>query len=380
MVTNLDIHEKFMKKAMELAKGGSGRTNPNPLVGAVVVKDGEIVAEGFHEMLGCAHAEAAAIKNAKRDLSGGTMYVNLEPCSHYGRTPPCANAIVQAGIAQVVVAMEDPNPKVSGRGIRKLRDAGINVITGVLENEAKKLNEIFIKYITKKQPFVIMKTAMTLDGKIAAETGDSKWITGEKSRNLVHIIRNRVAGIMVGINTVLKDDPSLNTRIDGQKGIDSVRIIVDSSGRIPLEAKVLNVQSDKGVILATTSKLPKDKEELFLEKGVTIIKADGSDDDSIPGVNLVKLMDELYKREIDSVLLEGGGTLNASALKCGIVDKIMSFISPKIIGGADAPTPVEGDGIKLMRDAVMLKDISVERFDEDILIEGYVKDYVYRNC
>jgi len=227
---------------------------------------------------------------------------------------------------------------------------------------------------------VIMKTAMTLDGKIAAETGDSKWITGEKSRRHVHLIRNRVAGIMVGINTVLKDDPSLNTRLEGQKGSDSVRIIVDSSGRIPLEANVINVQSDKGVILATTSKLPKDKEELLLGKGVTIIKADGSDDDSISGVNLIKLMDELYKREIDSVLLEGGGTLNASALKYGIVDKIMSFISPKIIGGADAPTPVEGKGIQLMKDAILLKDVSIERFDEDILIEGYVKDYVYRNC
>jgi len=380
MVTNLDMHEKFMMKAMELAKGGIGRTNPNPLVGAVVVKDGEIVAEGFHEMLGCAHAEAAAIKNAKRDIRGGTMYVNLEPCSHYGRTPPCANAIVQAGITEVVVAMEDPNPKVSGRGIGILRDAGINVITGVLENEAKKLNEIFIKYITKKRPFVIMKTAMTLDGKIAAETGDSKWITGEKSRRHVHLIRNRVAGIMVGINTVLKDDPSLTTRLEGQEGMDSVRIIVDSSGRLPQEAKVLNVQSEKGVILATTSKLPKDKEELLLEKGVTIIKADASDNDTTTGVNLIKLMEELYKMEIDSVLLEGGGTLNASALKYGIVDKIMSFISPKIIGGAGAPTPVEGKGVKFMKDAILLKDVSIERFDEDIFIEGYVKDYVYRNC
>lgn len=380
MVTNSDTHQKYMMKAMELAKRGVGRTNPNPLVGAVVVKDGEVVAEGFHEVLGCAHAEAAAIYNAKSDIRGGTMYVNLEPCSHYGRTPPCADAIVQAGIKEVVVAMEDPNPKVSGRGIGILRDAGINVITGVLENEAKKLNEIFIKYITKKQPFVIMKTAMTLDGKIAATTGDSKWITGEKSRQHVHSIRNRVAGIMVGINTVLKDDPSLTTRLEGKMGIDSVRIIVDSSGRIPLEAKVLNIQSDKGVILATTSKISKDKEALLLNKGVTIVKADALKNDTITGVDLAKLMDELYKLEIDSVLLEGGGTLNASALQYGIVDKVMSFISPKIVGGVGAPTPVEGKGAELMKDAISLKDVSIERFDDDILIEGYVNNYVYRNC
>jgi diaminohydroxyphosphoribosylaminopyrimidine deaminase/5-amino-6-(5-phosphoribosylamino)uracil reductase len=372
MMTNLDIHEKFMMKAMELAKDGSGRTNPNPLVGALVVKDGEIIAEGFHEVVGCAHAEAAAIYNAKGDIRGGTMYVNLEPCSHFGRTPPCANAIVQAGIKEVVVAMEDPNPRVSGRGIRILRDAGINVITGVQEKEAKKLNEIFIKYITKKQPFVIMKTAMTLDGKIAAVTGESKWITGEKSRQHVHLIRNRVASIMVGINTVLKDDPSLTTRLKGKKGTDSVRIIVDSSGRLLEESKVLNVQSDKGVILATTSKISKEKEELLLKKGATIIKADKLENDTIIGVDITRLMYELYKLDIDSILLEGGGTLNASALQHGIVDKVMSFVSPKIIGGADAPTPVEGVGMQHMKDAVCLKEVTFERFDDDILIEGYV--------
>ncbi|HEY9062505.1 MAG TPA: bifunctional diaminohydroxyphosphoribosylaminopyrimidine deaminase/5-amino-6-(5-phosphoribosylamino)uracil reductase RibD [Pseudobacteroides sp.] len=380
METNLDIHEKYMMKAMELAKGGSGKTNPNPLVGAVVVKDGEIVAEGFHEVLGCAHAEAAAIYNARGDISGGTMYVNLEPCSHFGRTPPCANAIVQAGIKEVVVAMEDPNPKVSGRGIGILKDAGINVITGVLEKNAKKLNEIFIKYITKKQPFVIMKTAMTLDGKIAAATGDSKWITGEKSRQYVHLIRNRVASIMVGINTVLKDDPSLTTRLEGETGADSVRVIVDSTGKIPEKSRVLNVDSDKGVILATTSKIPKEKEEALIKKGVTIIKADKMENGTVTGVDLAKLMGELYKLEIDSILLEGGGTLNSSALQYGIVDKVMSFISPKIIGGANAPTPVEGQGRRYMKDAVSLEEVSLERFDDDILIEGYVKSNVYRDC
>ncbi|MDP4179992.1 MAG: bifunctional diaminohydroxyphosphoribosylaminopyrimidine deaminase/5-amino-6-(5-phosphoribosylamino)uracil reductase RibD [Bacillota bacterium] len=369
----MDKHEKYMKLTLELAKGGWGRTNPNPLVGAIVVKNGEIVAKGFHEVIGCSHAEAAAIYNAEGDIKGGVMYVNLEPCSHFGRTPPCANSIVEAGIKEVVIAMVDPNPKVSGRGVEILRNAGINVITGVLEKEAIKLNEIFIKYITKKRPFVIMKTAMTLDGKIATRTGDSKWITGDKSRQYVHIIRDRVAAIMVGVNTVLKDDPALTTRLDNKKGSDSVRIVVDSKGRIPLECKAINIESQKGVILATTSLIDARKEDELLNKGITIIKADKEENGEVKSVDLNKLMEELYKLEIDSVLLEGGGTLNASALEQGIVDKVMSFISPKIIGGHNALTPVEGKGTEFIRDCVAIRDVSVERFDDDILIEGYIK-------
>jgi len=364
----MNLHEVYMNRALELAKGGWGRTNPNPLVGAVIVKNGEIISEGYHEILGCAHAEVAAFNNAKIDVKGGTLYVNLEPCSHYGRTPPCALAIIEAGITLVVVAMKDPNPKVSGRGVIMLKAAGIEVIVGVLEKEASKLNEIFIKYITHKRPFVIMKTAMTLDGKIASTCGDSKWISGESSRQQVHILRDRVSAIMVGVNTVLVDNPSLTTRLDFDKGKDPVRIVVDSRGLLPIDSQVVEVKSSAGVILATTSLIESEKEQQLIDKGVCILKLDGLDGH----VDLIKLMEELYKLEIDSVLLEGGGGLNAAALDSGIVDKVMIFIAPKIIGGVNAKTPVEGVGIPFMQEAINLEDISISRFDEDILVEGYV--------
>ncbi len=366
----MNIHEFYMKRALEIAKGGLGRTNPNPLVGAVIVKDGEIISEGFHEALGCAHAEVCAFKNATTDISGATLYVNLEPCSHYGRTPPCAKAIVESGIKDVVVAMVDPNPKVAGKGIQILKDANINVIVGVLEEEARRLNEIFIHYITKRLPFVIMKTAMTLDGKIASVTGDSKWISGEPSREYVHTIRNRVSSIMVGVNTIINDNPSLTARPSYGEGIDPVRIVVDSSGRIPMDSRVIECDSKAGLILATTDKINKDKETQLLSRGVRIIKTDHKNGK----VNLRELMEELYKLEIDSVLLEGGGTLNFSALEAGIVNKVMTFISPKIIGGTSAVTPVGGNGIDKMKDAIALSDIRVERFDRDVLIEGYIAE------
>ena len=364
----MDMHERFMKKAMELAKLGWGRTNPNPLVGAVIVKNGEIIAEGYHKALGQAHAEVDAIQNAKQDVHGGTLYVNLEPCSHYGRTPPCVKAIIEAGISEVAVAMADPNPKVGGRGIKELREAGVRVIEGILENEARKLNEIFIKFITRKRPFVIMKAAMSADGKTATFCGDSKWISGERSREYVHKIRDRVSAVMVGINTVLADNPMLTTRHGEEKGKDCVRIVLDSAGRLPAESNVVNVKSPAGLILATTPKIGEKEEKSLEERGVRVIKTK----DSKGSVDLDALMDELYKLEIDSILLEGGGTLNASALDAGIVDKVMLFIAPMIIGGKDAKTPVDGMGIRYVRDAIRLKNVNVEWFDRDILYEAYI--------
>jgi diaminohydroxyphosphoribosylaminopyrimidine deaminase/5-amino-6-(5-phosphoribosylamino)uracil reductase len=360
--------EKLMERAIELAKMGWGRTNPNPLVGAVFVKDGRVIAEGFHRALGKSHAEVDALDNAAEDVSGSTLYVNLEPCSHYGRTPPCAKAIIDANLKKVVVAMLDPNPKVSGRGIKMLRDAGIEVKVGVLENEALKLNEIFINYIVNKKPFVIMKSAVTLDGKIATASGDSKWITGEDARNYVHVIRDRVSAIMVGINTVLKDNPSLTTRRTDKEGRDPIRIIVDSKGILPEDSNVINGDSKAGVILATTSGIDEKKEERLSQRGIKVIKADDTD----KRVNLQVLMDELYKLEIDSVLLEGGGTLNSSAISSGIVNKVMYFIAPKIIGGKNAPTSVEGDGADKMNKALMIRDISIRKYGDDILLEGYL--------
>lgn len=364
----MDTHEHFMKRALKIAEKGWGKTNPNPLVGAVIVKDNEIIAEGFHEALGCAHAEVAALKSACADVWGSTLYVNLEPCSHYGRTPPCAKAIIDSGIKNVVVGMVDPNPKVSGNGIKMLKDADINVTVGVMQSEAEKLNEIFINYITRHKPFVIMKAAMTLDGKIASVAGDSKWVSNEFSRNYVHLIRDRVSSIMVGINTVVKDNPSLTARLESKECTDPVRIIVDSKGRIPLDSNVIQTKTKAGTIIATTALIDKTKENQLIENNVRIIKTAGSNGN----VDLRVLMGELYKLEIDSVLLEGGGTLNYSALEAGIVDKVMFFISPKIIGGKDAVSPVEGAGIDLIKNALKIKDINLTQFDDDILIEGYI--------
>jgi diaminohydroxyphosphoribosylaminopyrimidine deaminase / 5-amino-6-(5-phosphoribosylamino)uracil reductase len=355
----------YMKKCIELAKKGWGKTNPNPLVGCVIVKNDLLISQGCHKGLGLAHAEVEAFLNAKEDVSGATLYVNLEPCSHFGRTPPCVDSIISRKISRVVVGMLDPNPKVQGRGIQKLMDAGIDVTVGVLENEAKKLNEIFIKYITLKLPYVILKTAMTLDGKIASHTGNSKWITSEKSRLYVHKVRNRVSAIMVGINTLLLDDPSLDVRL--KNGQNPKKIIVDSFGNIPLDAKVFS-GAPSNVILATTELIDSQKESLLKEKGVTLIKTRSLDG----RVNLLEALVNLAQLEIDSVLLEGGGALNASFLEQKLVDKILFFIAPKILGGKTAVTPVEGIGIPNVADALLVKDIKTKTFGSDLLIEGYL--------
>jgi diaminohydroxyphosphoribosylaminopyrimidine deaminase/5-amino-6-(5-phosphoribosylamino)uracil reductase len=359
---------KFMGRALELAEKGSGYTNPNPLVGAVIVKAGRIIGEGYHEFYGGHHAEVNAFNNAVEDVKGATMYVTLEPCSHYGKTPPCAKAIVEKGIRKVVIGIQDPNPLVAGKGIEILKENGIEVVLGVLEEEGKKLNEIFLKYITTGLPFCIMKTAMTLDGKIAAQTGDSKWITGELSRRYVHRLRHRTAGIMVGIGTVLADDPMLNTRLEDGGGSDPIRIILDSSARIPLEAKILNLDSNASTIIVATEKASKDRIKAIEEKGAEIIIAPLKNN----GVDLSFLMRILGEKKIDSILLEGGSKINYAALEAGIVDKVNAFIAPKIIGGDNAKTPVGGKGISLMKNAINLKDIMVHRFENDIMIEGYI--------
>jgi diaminohydroxyphosphoribosylaminopyrimidine deaminase/5-amino-6-(5-phosphoribosylamino)uracil reductase len=364
----MDTDTKYMLRALELSKKGIGYTNPNPLVGAVIVKNEKIIGEGYHETYGSAHAEINAFKNAITDVTGATMYVTLEPCSHYGKTPPCATAIVEKGIKKVVIAMKDPNPLVEGGGIEILKRNGIEVVTGVLEKDCRKVNEIFLKYITTKLPFCILKTAMTLDGKIATFKGDSKWITSEASRKQVHELRHRLSGIMVGIETVLKDNPSLNTRLESIKGSDPVRIIIDSRGRTPLDSQVLNIKSEAKTIIATTELTDGNKLRAFKAKGAEIIIAPLKNN----RVNLTYVMKELGKLKIDSVLLEGGSTLNYSALEEGIVDKVVSFIAPKLIGGTNAKTPLGGDGKSLMKDAIMLKNIDIERYADDIMIEGYI--------
>ena len=363
------METKFMKRALELAALGAGYTKPNPLVGAVIVKNGKIIGEGYHAVYGSNHAEINAFKSAIEDVSGATMYVTLEPCSHYGKTPPCANAIVEKGIKKVVIGLLDPNPLVSGKGIEILKNNGIEVVTGILAEDGKKLNEIFLKYIKEKLPYGILKTAMTLDGKIASAIGDSKWITNELSRQYVHELRHRVSGIMVGIGTVLADNPELTTRLSNKEGIDPIRIIVDSTAKIPLNSKVLNLSSKAKTIIATTEKADKQSLKYIEDKGADIILTPLKNN----RVDLSYLMQQLGQRDIDSVLIEGGSALNFSALEECIVDKVISFIAPKMIGGATAKTPVGGNGISHMKNALQLENIQISRFHEDIMIEAYLR-------
>lgn len=353
--------ETYMKHALTLAEKGRGRTSPNPVVGAVIVKDGRIIGEGWHEKCGENHAEINAFKNAEsrgESVEGAEMYVTLEPCSHYGRTPPCAKAIIEKNIKKTYIGLLDPNPLVAGRGARMLKEAGVQVETGILEPQCRRINEIFLKYITEKRPFVVMKTAMTLDGKIAAYTGDSQWVSGEASRQVVQQMRNRLTGIMVGIGTVLADDPRLTCRIPD--GRDPIRVIVDSHLSIPLDANVLN---DDNCVIGTTENCDPEKRKALGER-VLVTRAKAGK------VDLDHLMTLLGERGIDSILLEGGGSLNEGALRAGIVDRVVTFIAPKFIGGKDAKTPVEGRGFETMSQALQLENVEIARIGEDLLIQG----------
>ncbi|KMT21003.1 bifunctional diaminohydroxyphosphoribosylaminopyrimidine deaminase/5-amino-6-(5-phosphoribosylamino)uracil reductase RibD [Clostridium cylindrosporum] len=361
------MNKKYMKIAIDLAKKGKGKVNPNPLVGAVIVKNEKIIAEGYHMVYGEAHAEVNAFNNATCDVEGATMYVTLEPCSHFGKTPPCADKIIEKKIKRVVIGSLDPNPLVAGNGIKKLKEAGIEVEAGVLESECNELNEVFMKYIVSKKPFVVMKCAMSLDGKIATSYGESKWITGEASRGDVHETRNELSGIMVGVNTVIKDNPELTCRIEN--GRNPVRIIVDSTLRIPLESKVVTEVYKAKTIIATTKKASEDKIKILEDKGVTILIVNLKNDK----VDLNDLMIKLGELKIDSILLEGGATLNFSALDEGIVDKVQMYIAPKIIGGEMSKTPVGGNGIEALKDAYKLRNLTTRVLGDDILIEGYIE-------
>ncbi len=364
--TETDI--RYMKQAFELAAKGTGFVNPNPLVGAVIVKDGEIISEAYHEKFGGHHAEINAINNAKKPVDGATIYLNLEPCSHFGKTPPCSLALIENKIGKVVIAMTDPNPLVSGKGIKMLKDHGIEVTVGILEDEAKKLNEVFIKFITTGLPFAVLKTAMSLDGKIASSTGNSRWISNETSRKFVHHLRNKYSAIMVGVETVINDDPLLTCRILGQSTGNPVRIITDTKLRIPLNSKVINSENARTIIVtgpdADVRKINKLK-----NKGVEFVSTHLKNN----RVDLNELMKKLGKLNIDSVLIEGGGTLNFSAIYEGIVDKIYSFIAPKFIGGKEAKTPIEGKGVEKVADAFEIENISLQNFDNDIMITGYIR-------
>jgi len=357
----------FMQQALELAARGKGKTSPNPMVGALVVKGGNVISRGYHRKAGTPHAEIIALRKAGPKAKGATLYVTLEPCCHTDKkTPPCTNSIISAGIQTVIVAMVDPNPKVSGKGIKELRNAGIKTKVGVLKSEASKLNEAFAKYITTKEPFVILKIAQSLDGKIATAKGESKWITGEKARHRVHLLRNEIDALLVGIGTVQKDNPSLDCRIKG--GLNPYRVIVDSTLKISSHAKALQYTDNKTVI-ATTDKASRNKILKLTKLGARVLTIKSNQD----RVDLKSLMKELGKMGITSVLIEGGSSMSASALAAGIVDKAMFFVAPKIIGGVDAIPSVGGKSPALLKRAAQLRDLNAIQIGEDILLEAYMK-------
>lgn len=367
----LSYDEKYMRLAMQLAGNAIGRTSPNPLVGAVIVKDNRVVGCGWHRKAGTPHAEVHALNQAGELAQGADVYVTLEPCAHYGKTPPCAKALVEAKVKNVYGGLLDVNPKVAGKGFKILEDAGIHVEYGFLQDELRKQNEVFFKWIEHKKPFIVLKAAMTLDGKIATATGQSKWITNETSRAYGYKLRDIYDGIMVGINTVIEDNPMLTARVDGGK--NPIRIVVDSSLKIDINANVVQDKSAK-TIIATTDKANKDKILKLQAQDVDVIVVDKDENDK---VDIEKLLDILGQQNICSILVEGGATLSGSFVAKKLVDKVYFFIAPKIIGGKEAKTPVAGTGILNLQEALALKDIQIEKLDEDILIIGRVdKDKV----
>lgn len=391
-----ETHVAFMKRALALARRGKGRTSPNPIVGAVIVNAGKVVGEGYHQKAGGPHAEIHALRAAGEAAGGGTLYVNLEPCCHQGRTPPCTKALIQAGIAQVYVAEVDRNPRVASEGIRQLESAGIQVHVGLCAEESAQLNEVHRKYIQTRQPFVILKMAMSLDGKIATATGESQWITSLASRQRGHVLRDEVDAILVGRGTVAKDNPALTTRLETGKGQDATRIVLDSRGKTSPKTRIFNPESSAGVLIAVTPSAPAENIRVLESAGAEVITVPTED----KRVCLRTLMDILGGREITSLLIEGGGEVNASAIASGVVDKVMCFVSPKLIGGQQAQGVLGGEGIARLADAPRLWDVSVTpipvepiaiggcpgNFGEtskqkpstegacDFLIEGYLRD------
>ena len=357
-----DQKEYYMRRALALAARGAGHTDPNPMVGCVIVKDGRIIGEGRHEHIGGLHAERNAFAHCTENAAGADLYVTLEPCCHWGRTPPCTDAVIEHGIHRVFVGCLDPNPLVAGKGVQILRNAGIEVETGVCEAECRERNEVFFHYITQKTPFVVLKYAMTLDGKIAAHTGDSRWVTGEAARRHVHETRNRLTGIMVGAGTVIADDPLLTCRIEG--GRNPVRIVCDSHARIPVDCKLVQTAREIPTYIAVVEE---NERTAYLEENGVHILVCGEKNGR---VDLTDLMQQLGALGVNGILLEGGSALAFSALREGIVHRVQAYVAPKLIGGADAKTPVGGAGFDRMADALTLKNVRCTPLGEDILIEG----------
>jgi len=380
----MNKHEFFIRKVLELAEKGRATTSPNPMVGALVVKSGKIIAGAYHRRPGGLHAEAIALKRAGSKAKGATLYVNLEPCAHVGRTPPCAKAIIKSGIKNVYCSMIDPNPLNNGRGKRELEKNKVNVRVGILNKEAAKLNEVFIKYVTKKKPFVTIKAAESLDGKIATKTMDSKWITSEASRDYSHRLRSGMDAVLVGVNTIIRDNPILTSR-----SVKSpVKIVLDSKLRISETAGIFSKKSPALNIIAILRKSLRDKNifkkiSRLNKKGILVIACPGKNN----RIDLEWLLNELAELEISRLLVEGGGDTISGFLEQGLADSVLFFIAPKIIGGRCAVTSVEGNGVDKVSQAINLKNVKIEKIGEDILIGGDIKphlrgggDYVYRDC
>jgi len=362
-LSQMTNHEFYMNLALSNARAMKGQTDPNPLVGSVIVNDNRVVGIGTHLKAGEPHAEIHAIRMAGDMAKGGTIYVTLEPCSHYGRTGPCALAIVEAGINKVVIATLDPNPVVAGNGVKILEDAGIEVIVGIMEEESRQMNEVFNKFIVEQKPFMTMKAGSTLDGKIATHTADSKWITSAEARHDGHVLRNENMAILVGVNTVIEDDPELTTRIPN--GRNPIRVILDSTLRIPLDSKIVtDGQAPTWIFTAQeVDQLAKQKLE---ELGILIFPTSG-----VKQVNPNDVVRILGEKLISSVLIEGGGSIHAAFLENRLVDKVEIYIAPKLVGGAHAPTFLEGTGVELMRDAVDLADLRITPVGKDFKFTGY---------
>jgi diaminohydroxyphosphoribosylaminopyrimidine deaminase / 5-amino-6-(5-phosphoribosylamino)uracil reductase len=358
----------YMLRALELAQCARGQTSPNPVVGAVLVRNGKVIGEGYHRGPGQDHAEIDAMKCATGDVSGAHMYVSLEPCSHHGRTPPCADALIEAKIARVTVAMLDPSDRVNGDGVRRLTEAGIRVDVGLCEQEASQLNEGFVTYHTLRRPFFICKWAMTLDGKIATSTGHSRWITNDASREYVHEIRSSVDAVMVGIGTVLMDNPLLTVRLPDYTGRQPKRLIIDGTLRIPYRAKLLDDASPGQCIIATTDIAAPERVKHLRELGHTVVMVRGK-----RGLLDVRdLVTQLHKLEIQSVLCEGGSSLNGTLFQAQVIDKVIAFIAPKLVGGSSAKTPITGWSVPLMNKALTFENTRIRHFGDDICVESYV--------
>ncbi len=359
----------FMQMALDLAARGRGFTSPNPMVGAVVVREGRVVGRGYHHAAGQAHAEVNALDDAGPAARGATLYVTLEPCNHHGRTPPCTQRVLAAGVRRVVAAMADPNPEVCGGGLARLRAAGLEVAVGACEAEALRLNEAFVKYVRTKRPFVTLKCAATLDGRIATRSGASRWVTAEASRRYVHRLRHAVDGILVGVETVRRDDPSLTTRLEDGSGKDPVRIILDTRLSIPEDAKVLRVESKSVTIIVSGENAPTARRDALLRRGAQVMTAPLAADGRI---DLGALMRRLGQMRMTSLLIEGGARVLASALAAGVADKINFFYAPKLLGGDDGVPICRGPGPEGMDGCIPVKDLSVHRFGPDVMLEGYL--------